>query len=60
MSSLMLVYGAALLLRVVVWLSLRKWVKNLRPHLIHKADPVPPRGPLGLAQMGHKCVTNHG
>jgi hypothetical protein len=60
MSSLMLVYGAALLLRVVVWLSLRKWVKNPSPHLIYKARPLPPRGPSGLAQMGHKCVTNHG
>jgi hypothetical protein len=36
MSSLMLAYGVAALLRVVVWLSLRIWVKNLRPHLIQK------------------------
>lgn len=45
MSSLMLVYGAALLLRVVVWLSLRKWVKNLSPHPIYKARLLPPSGP---------------
>lgn len=42
MSSLMLAYGIALLLRFGVWLSLRKWAKNLRPHLIHEASLLPP------------------
>ncbi len=55
MSSLMLVYGAALLLRVVVWLSLRKWAKNPSPHLIYKARLLPP---LGAPQDWHKWGTS--
>ena len=58
MSSLMLAYGVALLLRIAVWLSLRKWAKSLSPYPICKASPVPPRGTVRLAQMRHKCVTS--
>ncbi len=42
MSSLMLAYGVALLLRIAVWLSLRKWAKSLSTHLIDKASLLPP------------------
>lgn len=58
MSSLMLAYGFTLLLRIAVWLSLRKWAKSLSPYLICNASPVPPPGTIRVAQMRHKCVTN--